>query len=480
MSLRVRLLLAVGAVAIVALLAADIATYSALKSFLYSRVDSSLDAAHFRYLRFGGGPAGGPPVGDTFAQLRFATGDVDQTPGIRRGPQREAEYTPRLPASITDFHTNGFGERVRYFTVSSAQHGGPRFRVRASQATNGMLIVAQPLDEVIGTLRRLLGIELAVTTGAVIAAAGVGWWRVRVGLRPLADVEATAVAISAGDMDLDRRVPGDDQPTEVGRLARALNTMLERIQDAFNARDMTEARLRRFVADASHELRTPVAAVAAYAELFERGASTRPEDLERVMSGIRSETQRMGELVQDLLLLARLDEGRPIEHEHVELVPLAADAVETARAVGPAWPVRLEAAGPAEVIGDKARLRQVVDNLLGNVRAHTPPGTEAVVNIATVDGSIELTVRDNGPGLSEEQRERVFERFYRADPSRSRHHGGSGLGLAIVAAIVDAHGGTVTVTAPPEGGAAFTVRLPQVAADGSDGTTAPKSDAIRT
>jgi two-component system OmpR family sensor kinase len=501
-SLRVRLLLAVGAVAVVALVVADIATYSSLKSFLYDRVDQSLESAHFRYEGPGLGPGRGG-VGDTYVEVRSNEGEVQPlTAGIRRGAQRENEYTPKLPDTISGFTSRGFAEPVKFFTVRAVQRGGPRFRVRASQFSNGQLVIAQPLDEVSGTLRRLLGIEVLVTLGALVTAAGVGWWLVRVGLHPLGDVEATAVAIADGDMD--RRVPGDDAPTEVGRLARALNTMLARIQEAFAVRDATEARLRRFVADASHELRTPVAAVGAYAELFDRGASTRPEDLQRVMTGIRSETQRMGELVQDLLLLARLDEGRPLDRKPVELVALAAEAVETASAVGPAWPVRLDAAGPAEIAGDRTRLRQVLDNLLGNVRAHTPPGTDAVVRITSDGAWVEVSVVDHGPGLSGEQRDRVFERFYRVDPSRSRQQGGSGLGLAIVAAIVEAHGGTVSVAAPPEGGAAFTVRLPQSApdadddgggadgaedgggadgaedADGDDGTTTPRSDAIRT
>jgi two-component system OmpR family sensor kinase len=302
-----------------------------------------------------------------------------------------------------------------------------------------------------------------------------------VGLQPLAEVEETAEAIAEGD--LDRRVAVDNESTEVGRLGTSFNTMLERIQEAFAERDATEARLRRFVADASHELRTPVAAVSAYAELFDRGASTRPDDLERVMTGIRAETARMGELVQDLLLLARLDEGRPLERAPVEIVALAAEAVDAAMTVGPAWPVRLDAAGPVEITGERARLRQVFDNLLGNIRTHTPAGTAAVVTIAVDGPDAVITVADQGPGLSEEQRARVFERFYRAEASRSRvSGGGSGLGLAIVAAIVDALGGSVTVAAPPEGGASFTVRLPQADVEASpseEDTNAPRADAIR-
>jgi len=246
--------------------------------------------------------------------------------------------------------------------------------------------------------------------------------------------------------------------------------MLERIQAAFSARLASEARLkeseqhlRQFVADASHELRTPIAAVSAYAELFERGAARSADDLPRVMSGIRTETARMDRLVSDLLTLARLDEGVPMEKAPVELVALASDAVRTATAVGPEWPVRFWASHPVEVIGDRDRLRQVVDNLLANVRAHTPEGTTTTVRVNQVGDEAEIEVRDTGPGMPTEEARRVFERFYRADPARARTSGGSGLGLSIVSAIVAAHGGTVSATSSPGHGMAVTVRIPMSA-----------------
>jgi two-component system OmpR family sensor kinase len=467
-SLRVRLLLAVGAVALVALAVADVATYQSLKSFLYSRVDQSLDSATRALFR--PGPFRDDDfVGSTsglYIERRFADGTVRQYPGHLPGG---SEFKPKLPTRVTA------SDPIRNFTAGPA-------RARAVALDDGgQLILALPLEDAQATLHRLLAVELLVTLGALGAAAALGWSLVRVGLQPLAEVEETAEAIAEGD--LDRRVAVDNDSTEVGRLGTSFNTMLERIQEAFAERDATEARLRRFVADASHELRTPVAAVSAYAELFDRGASTRPDDLERVMTGIRAETARMGELVQDLLLLARLDEGRPLERAPVEIVALAAEAVDAAMTVGPAWPVRLDAAGPVEITGDRARLRQVFDNLLGNIRTHTPAGTAAVVTIAVDGPDAVITVADQGPGLSEEQRARVFERFYRAEASRSRvSGGGSGLGLAIVAAIVDALGGSVTVAAPPEGGASFTVRLPQADVEASpseEDTNAPRSDAIR-
>jgi two-component system, OmpR family, sensor kinase len=338
--------------------------------------------------------------------------------------------------------------------------------VRASELSNGdQLILAVSLSDTTQTLHRLLLIELAVTAAALLLAGLIGWWLVRLGLRPLRDIEQTAGKIAAGD--LSHRVPGENRSTEVGRLAGALNVMLGRIQDAFAARDATEmalrqseGRLRRFVADASHELRTPVAAVSAYAELFERGAESRPEDLARVMSGIRGETARMGHLVEDLLLLARLDESRPIERSEVDLTAVAADAVEAAQAVGPEWQLHLQADAPVTVLGDRSRLRQVFDNLLANVRAHTPPGTTATITISRVGDDAVCEVTDNGPGITEADAGRLFERFFRADPSRSRSSGGAGLGLSIVAAIVASHGGRVEAAPAPGGGATFTVRLP--------------------
>ena len=480
MSLRSRLLAALSAAVLLALLGAGIATYSELRSSLYDRVDRSLASirapAERGPPRGGpGGPGGGPggqggldgfsPAGQgAFVQRRAPDGSVisSQIPRDLQG----REVTLDLPPIIEGFGaTHRSGRRERYFTVGSSPNG-TAWRVRAVElGDRGQLVVALPLDDVEATLDRLVAVEIGVALAALAAAAAAGWWLVRLGLRPLGQIEATAEAIAAGQ--LDRRVPGEGSRTEVGRLAGVLNRMLGRIQAAFAARDATEAelrrsedRMRRFVADASHELRTPLAAVAAYAELFERGASSRPEDLARSMAGIRAETTRMAELVDDLLLLARLDEGRPLRREPVELVGLAAEAVAAARAVGPEWPVELKAAEPVEVDGDASRLRQVLDNLLANVRAHTPPGTAVTVSVGQSDGAGVLEVADDGPGMTADQAARAFERFYRADPSRSRRHGGAGLGLAIVAAIVAAHGGEVAARSDPGRGATFTARLP--------------------
>jgi two-component system OmpR family sensor kinase len=472
-SLRARLLIAVGAVALLALIAADVATYSSFKSFLFDQVDSSLETAHppLEQALDSGQPLDIGTVArlapGMFVEVRGPGGEnLFDVPAFVRGGQ---QVTPSLPAHITlGQATGGPGpdEPHTFLTVGATTSGGPQFRVRASALVGGdQLILAAPLTDTAGSLHRLLLIELAVTGGALAAAAALGWWVVRVGLRPLEQVERTADAIAEGD--LTRRVPEARPTTEVGRLARALNAMLERIQDAFKQRDRTEAelrrseeRLRRFVADASHELRTPLSAVSAYAELFDRGARAQPEDLARVMTGIRSETARMGLLVEDLLLLARLDEGRPLERRPVELVRVAADAVDAAQTVDSSWPAQVIANEPVEVVGDSARLRQVIDNLLANVRAHTPAGTRTTVSVARQASDAVVEVSDDGPGLSAEQAEKAFERFYRAEVSRSRQYGGAGLGLSIVAAIVAAHGGSVGVSDTSGGGATFIIRLP--------------------
>ncbi len=479
-SLRARLLLAVTVVALVGLLVADVATYTALKSFLVDRIDSSLDTANrpltnLLYEQTQSPREFGTDAADRAALAAAAPGAyVDwRTPdgdSILSGSTR-GQYTtsaPRLPSQVSGLQ--GVDD-VHYFTVHSRRDGGPDFRVRAEQLRDGStLMVALPLDEVSRTLHQLVVIALVVTGAALLAAIGLGLWLVRIGLKPLRAIETTASSIAGGDLSL--RVSEDDR-TEVGRLGGSLNTMLGYIEDAFARQAASEEQLRRFVADASHELRTPLSAVSAYAELFERGAHERPADLARVMRGIRVETARMQMLIDDLLLLARLDEGRPLASERVNLIAVLDDAVDAARAVGPDWPITLDAPTPAQVVGDPMALRQVMDNLLANVRTHTPSGTRAVVSVRVDGAEAQLAVADEGPGLGPEDAARVFERFYRVDASRSRVRGGSGLGLAVVASIVAAHRGRVEVESTPGHGATFVVHLPLVAAGANARTDGP-------
>jgi two-component system OmpR family sensor kinase len=339
----------------------------------------------------------------------------------------------------------------------------------------GAVIIAQSLrdvDQAVTTLRLLtLGIGAII----VIVCALLGWLAIRRSFQPLVEVEETAAAIAAGD--LSRRIPERPASTEVGRLTGSLNGMLTQIESAFHAREASEARTRRFAADASHELRTPLASIRGFAELYRQGAVP-ADEVPRTMRRIEDEATRMGGLVEDLLMLARLDERRPARAEPVDLAVLAGDAVHDVRGLDPERPVRLTGLQPgsgpvpAVVVGDEGGLRQVVTNLVANAVRHTPAGTpvEVAIGVEPEPGSAPhpdacrcavLEVRDHGPGLPPEEAGKVFERFYRVDSSRRRGAGGgSGLGLSIVSAVTAAHGGTVDVRTTPGGGATFRVALP--------------------
>ena len=353
------------------------------------------------------------------------------------------------------------------FTVQSTD-GEMRWRVVPGQLRDGSatFAVAVPLRGVDTTVQRMLSSTTLIGLAVIVSCAILGWYGVRRAFRPLTQIEDTAAAIAAGD--LTRRIPEPTAKDEVTSLSRSLNAMLAQIEQSFAVREASEERMRQFVADASHELRTPLAAVRGYAELFRQGAVIAPQDVAGAMRRIEDEAIRMGGLVEDLLLLTRLDSQRPLERGPVDLTVLAADAVQDARALDPTRQVRLLGLsghlGPTTIEGDEARLRQVVTNLVGNAVNHTPPGTDIEIAVGSgAAGRAKLEVRDHGEGVDPVKARRVFERFYRADPSRGRGNGGgNGLGLAIVAAIVSAHGGRVGVAATPGGGATFVVDLPTV------------------
>ncbi len=489
MTLRARLLLVLVGVVAAGLVISDVVVYAQLRSFLVERIESELRAAsyeaphllacqgvseaspaapfgcprgtHLRLPRGVGRPPGGAglfPTG-TVAELVRPDGSVRAKQAFYYGGRAPAP--PALPHPLP----KGVAGGPAYFTARSAGPSPVRYEVLAQPLPGEgvSVVVAIPLTDVDQTLGRLALVMLLVSV-AVLAGLGVlAWWIVRRGLRPLEDMAAAAGTIAAGD--LARRVAPADDRTEVGRLGLSLNAMLAEIEAAFAARTASEQRLRRFLADASHELRTPLTSIRGYAEIFDLGARERPEDLATAMHRIREEADRMHVLVDDLLLLARLDHERPLEASPTDLVPVVARAVAAVRAAAPGHPVTLAAPPSAEILGDAGRLRQVVDNLLVNAVRHSPPGEPVTVVVARAGGDVVVEVADRGPGVPPAYAHRIFEPFYRADASRARATGGTGLGLAIVAAIARAHGGTVGVRANGEQGARFWVRLPAGPAD---------------
>jgi len=347
----------------------------------------------------------------------------------------------------------------RPFTIEAP---GSDFRViaRALPSGLGTFVVAQTFEYIDSTLRRLQGLFILIGLAMILFIALASRKVIKVGLRPLATVEDTAERIAGGD--LTARLPDVKPNTEVGRLVQTLNTMLGRIEESFSARVESESKLRRFVADASHELRTPITAIRGFAELHRQGAVEGEAKTKELIGRIESESKRMGSLVEDLLLLARLDQSREMKSEPVNLSKLVSDAVESARVAGPNHTVRFDK--PSEEIyalGDNDRIYQVVTNLLANARTHTPTGTTIDVSVIQSEDGVRICIADNGPGLSKEDQARIFERFYRADTSRMRSDGeGTGLGLSIVDAVMRAHAGQVSVESELGNGAAFTLFFP--------------------
>ncbi|MGB3351287.1 MAG: HAMP domain-containing sensor histidine kinase [Mycobacterium sp.] len=354
-------------------------------------------------------------------------------------------------------------------TVGSVDHSDVQWRAMTVRGLRGELTtVAIDLSDVKSTMRSLVYAQAGIGTAVLLVLGVAGYAVVHRSLRPLAEVEQTAAAIAAGQ--LDRRVPERDPRTEVGRLSLALNGMLAQIQRAMASSESSadqartsEERMRRFITDASHELRTPLTTIRGFAELYRQGAA---RDVEMLMSRIESESRRMGLLVEDLLLLAQLDAQRPLEHNRVDLLTLATDAVHDAQSIAPQRRIRVEifdGPGTPEVLGDEARLRQVLSNLVANALQHTPENAGVTVRVGTDGDSSVLEVCDEGPGMGPDDAQRIFERFYRADSSRARASGGTGLGLSIVDSLVYAHGGSVTVSTAPGQGCRFRVQLPRFA-----------------
>ena len=368
-------------------------------------------------------------------------------------------------ASITSYLAGLLPEEVAVhgdeaFTIAAP---GPDFRVIARPLTSpaGTFVAAQNLGELERTLARLTFLFGLIGLALLILIATASRAVIKIGLRPLEDAEKTAGEIAAGNYSA--RMPETDPGTEVGRLVSSLNSMLSRIEKSFAIQNESEDKLRRFVADASHELRTPITAIRGFSELHRQGAVTGEKETTELLGRIENESKRMGSLVEDLLLLARLDQSRDMDSKPVDINKVVEDAVISARAAGPDHPVEfISSNDEIFTLGDEVRIHQVVANLLANARAHTPAGTPITVSLSTTDAGVEVTVADKGPGLSLEDQNRIFERFYRTDASRVRTGSdGSGLGLSIVDAVMRAHGGSVSVESAPGMGAVFTLLFPR-------------------
>ncbi len=463
--LRVKLVAAVLAMVALALVVVSVASVSAMRGYLLDRTDQQLTsvARVVAHVAVQPGYAQRVPITGPYpVELRDATGQV-----IWRSTRplwRPVESDPAVPQDAAWLAAHA-GDSVTVQALS----GDVRWRVHIEPAGSGFAVASSDLSDAGRTAGRLVGVELVVGGIVLVLVAGLGVAIVGASLRSLVKIEHTAEAIAAGD--LSQRVPDVDPRTEVGRLGNALNGMLSQIETAFRAQSESEAtareseeRMRRFVADASHELRTPLSVIRGFAEYYRQRDDVERAELDRLIGRVEGEAVRMGVLVDDLLLLARLDQQRPLARRPVDLLALAADAVHDARVLDADREISLSVrSGSAFIVtGDEIRLRQVIGNLVGNALQHTPPGGPIEVimrsgRLGEAPAAV-LEVSDDGPGMPPEAAARVFERFYRADPARSR--GGTGLGLAIVAGLVEAHGGSVEVDTTPGAGATFRVTLP--------------------
>jgi two-component system OmpR family sensor kinase len=468
LSLRGRLLIGVISLVVVGLLVSDITTYLTLENSLLRKIDDQIQkrttmetavTALGSPICRGRGPSSAESLdAGTIMELIGSDGTVVLACEVTVLP---SGASPVLPKSLPDA---GSEKPSPPFTVEGTG-GVAQYRVTAwrENAFGGrFVVVAIPLTGLQSTLRQLLQLEAGVGLAVVGATAILALLIITVGLRPLQRMGGVAADIAAGD--LTRRVEPATSKTEIGRLGLALNGMLSQIESAFQERTESNTRLRRFIADASHELRTPLTSIRGYSEMLRRGASESPADADTARRRIEEESVRMSVLVDDMLLIARLDQGRPLESKPVDLQLIASDAAADARAVAPRREITLSAPGPIIVAGDDTRLRQVLGNLVRNALVHTPQQSAIEIAVSRVDGVGRMSVIDHGPGLKSAEIEHIFEPFYRADPSRSRDSGGAGLGLSIVSAVVGAHGGNVKVTETSGGGATFEVELPLAAA----------------
>jgi two-component system OmpR family sensor kinase len=457
MRLRTRLVLSLAAVMAAALLLAGILVLGLTRGALVERLDRELlglvqGPARVQQLAGVSGP--GSEAGRRLAVLRLDPQGrvVHAFPSGFAGDPDPLPELPTYPGGFPD-------EAVGVVAQRPSVDGSMQYRVVTERGPRGFALVAiaAPMSSIEAAEGALVRTMVLVGGIAMAALLVVAWVVIRQGLLPLERMTRTAEEIAAGDLSHRAGVPHDG--SEVGRLGTAFDSMLDQIERAFGRQEAAQAQLRRFVADASHELRTPLTAVRGYADLYRAGGLESPAELATAMDRIGTESRRMGALVEDLLLLARLDQGRPLRRDPVDLTRLLDDAVGDLRALDPSRPVTGAIEPGLVVTGDDDRLRQVVGNLLANVRVHAGATTPVEVLARRLDGVAELRVVDHGPGIDASHAPRVFDRFYRADAGRSRDRGGSGLGLSIVSSLVQAHGATLWHEATPGGGATFVVRL---------------------
>ena len=480
-SLRNRLLVAVLVVAAIGIGTSDFFALTSLRSFLTTQIDTQLNGILTSTL-----------LRLDRAGIESSTGDegAAQQPFTMIQPLRgvpnatsvtlldsNGVVVGKLGGDLTNASTTSISPFSGFTAAKIATFGGRAFTLQKTNNQIPLRAVAQELPSGIGsvivatslegetkTLGELSGLFFFISLIVLVLIGLFARLLIQISLKPLREVEVTAAAIAGGD--LSARLPESKPTTEVGRLTQSLNTMLGRIEESFAVRVASESRLRRFAADASHELRTPLTAIRGFAELYRQGAVTGVENTKELVGRIESESIRMSSLVEDLLLLARMDQAPTMAREPLDLNQTIRDVVASAEAAGPHHPIEVDL--PYEesfLLGDPVRIHQVIANLLANARTHTPEGTKITLKVRQEENETTLSVSDNGPGLSPEHKKRIFERFFRADPSRARTSGeGSGLGLSIVDAVMKAHGGSVTVESEVGAGSTFTLHFP-IAAD---------------
>ncbi|GGT95005.1 sensor histidine kinase [Streptomyces coeruleorubidus] len=465
MRLGTRLALGLGALSLVVFAVVGTALTTYMRDYLSAQLDTQLAQAQIAQSKSIADY--GTLSGKKYYSWFYAVYDVsDGTPELRR-PEDPAD----LPKDVDDFTALAAAQTAAHKELLRTEHlrGAGTYRLRACEVEPGVILVsAAPMEDIEDTVGQLITIQVVTFALALLALVVFGRRMLRRGLKPLSDMASTAHGIASHDLTesaarLPLRADGRDGGPEVDELRTAFNTMLEHIDDSLAVRAEAEQRLRRFVADASHELRTPLMSVRGYADLFQYAAANAPEERDRHLARLRAEAARMGILLDDLLLLARLDAAEveaPLRCEDADLVELVQQAADAFRASRPDHPLTV-AAGPGalKVRLDPQRVRQVLDNLLANAAVHTPPGTPVSVDVTVASHTALVRIADAGPGIPPEDQERVFDRFYRVDKARSRDRGGSGLGLAVAHSLVRAHGGRIELDSEP-GATVFTVRLP--------------------